>query len=197
MNQTSNSQDVYRILGANNHSNKERAALDYYATDPKAVEMLLDLEEFSDKIWEPAAGELHITKVLRAHGYDVFSTDIVDRGDIDQIIDFLNPKEKLNDFNGDIVTNPPYNKAKEFVERAMEIVKPKHKVAMFLKIQFLEGKARRSLFEKYPPKRIWISSSRLKCAPNGKFDNTTSAVCYCWFIWEKGFKGNPQVYWFN
>lgn len=196
-NRARNSEDVYRILGANNHSKKKRAELDYYATDPQAVELLLELEDFSNKIWEPAAGGLHITSVLNKHGYDVFSTDIIDRGGMDQVIDFLNPNEAPGEFDGDIITNPPYSKGGEFVRRAIDIVKPGHKVAMFLKIQFLEGKSRRALFEEFPPIRIWVSSSRLKCAPNGEFDDTSSAVCYCWFIWEKGFNGHPQIRWFN
>ena len=54
----------------------------------------------------------------------------------------------------DIVTNPPYSLAKEFVEHALDISNDGCKVAMFLKIQFLEGKSRRELFKKYPPKTI-------------------------------------------
>ena len=23
----------------------------------------------------------------------------------------------------------------------------------------------------------------------------SSAVCYCWFVWEKGYKGKPTVDW--
>ena len=37
---------------------------DYYATEPKATELLLDLETFNHEIWEPACGEGHISKVL-------------------------------------------------------------------------------------------------------------------------------------
>jgi hypothetical protein len=70
---------------------------------------------------------------------------------------------------------------------------------MFLKVQFLEGKARREMFEKYPPKKIYISSSRLRCAMNGDFEKyaKSNAVAYAWFIWEKGYKGETTVRWFN
>lgn len=71
---------VYKIIGASNHSNENRADDDYYATDPKAVEELLKREKFSHYVWEPACGGGHISKVLEAHGYDVLSSDIVDRG---------------------------------------------------------------------------------------------------------------------
>ena len=42
---------------------------DYYATEPRAVELLLEQESFSELIWEPACGEGHISKVLEEHGH--------------------------------------------------------------------------------------------------------------------------------
>ena len=99
----------------------------------------------------------------------------------------------------DIVTNPPYSKAREFVEHALEILEDGRKVAMFLKIQFLEGKARRALFDKYPPKVIYVSSSRLHCVMNGDFERCakSSAICYAWFVWEKGYTGDTVIRWIN
>jgi len=52
----SGSKKVFTTLGSSNHVPEEREAFDYYATDPKAVEMLLELEQFSPVIWEPACG---------------------------------------------------------------------------------------------------------------------------------------------
>ena len=54
------------------------------------------------------------------------------------------------------------------------------------------------LFKNNPPRRVWVSSSRLKCAMNGDFDSMgSSATAYAWFVWEKGFKGSPEIRWFN
>jgi putative uncharacterized protein (fragment) len=54
------------------------------------------------------------------------------------------------------------------------------------------------MFDITPPKRVWVSSSRLKCAMNGEFDKMTgSAASYAWFVWEKGFRGDTIVKWFN
>lgn len=68
------------------------------------------------------------------------------------------------------------------------------KIAMFLKLQFLEGKARRALFDKSPPKTIYVASGRLLCAKNGEFDKMKtgggSAVAYAW---EKGYHGDIIV----
>lgn len=104
-------------------------------------------------------------------------------------------------FNGDIITNPPYKFAKEFVEKAIDLIPEGNKIAMFLKLQFLEGKSRRLLFEKYPPKIIYVSSGRINCCKNGNFEKyarkNSSAIAYAWYIWEKGYKGEPVVRWFN
>ena len=113
--------------------------------------------------------------------------------------DFL--KDRWDGFQGDIITNPPYKYAKEFVEQALKSVKEGHKVAMFLKLTFLESKARKKLFEKHPPKIIYVSSSRLQCAKNGDFEKyrqgVGTAVAYAWFVWVKGYQGPTQVKWIN
>lgn len=129
----------YVMNGCSNHSDKERQNEDYYATDPRAVEELLKKESFQHPIWENACGGCHITKVLKAHGYNVFSSDLIKRSsdNQDDVIDFLaykNNKSKI-----DIVTNPPYKYAKEFVEHSLELIEDGCKVAMFLKLTFLEG----------------------------------------------------------
>ena len=138
-----------------------------------------------------------MAKVLKAKGYKVIATDLINRGYEDtKELDFL--KSDFKDFDGDIITNPPYKYATEFIYKAMETVQDGHKVAMFLRLQFLEGKARRKLFEKYPPKVVYVSSSRLKCAKGGDFEHMTgSASAYAWFVWEKGFKGDPIIKWIN
>lgn len=196
MDWTGNKTSVHATLGSRNVATQERVEHDYYATEPAAVELLLELEKFSHYVWEPACGEGHISKVLEAHGHDVLSTDLVDRGYGIGGVDFLTED---NVYDCDIITNPPYKYGKEFVEKALEAVGNGHKVAMFLKLQFLEGKARRKLFSKYPPKTVYVSSGRLHCARNGDFKEAmkNNAVAYCWFVWEKGYKGNTVIKWFN
>ena len=123
------------------------------------------------------------------------SRDLVDRG-YGEVADFL-AIDNL-EWDGNIVTNPPYKYAQEFVEKALSIIHKGKKVAMFLKLTFLEGKARRTLFRSTPPIRVWVSSSRLKCAMNGDFEAYgSSAAAYAWFVWEKGYKGETTVKWFN
>lgn len=196
---TGNNIACYANLGASNHSMGDREERDFYATAPLAVRGLMELEKFDKNIWEPACGLNHITNILIENGYNVRFSDIVDRSAEQniEIYDFLSNKDI---WEGDIITNPPYKYASEFVEKALETVTEGHKVAMFLKLSFLETKKRYELFQKYPIKKIYVASNRLGCAKNGEFDgkdNIASAVCYCWFIWEKGYRGETTIDWFN
>ena len=195
---TGNRKSTFITLGASNHTDKVREEHDYYATEPKALELLLEKETFDPYVWECACGEGHLSEVLKKHGYIVKSTDLINRGYGEGDIDFLSITEP---HNGDIITNPPYKFAQQFVEKAMDLIPVGNKVAMFLKLTFLEGKNRRKMFEKYPPKYVYVASGRLLCAKNGEFDRMLqsggSAAAYGWFIWEKGFSGEPTVRWFN
>lgn len=149
-----NKQSIFTTLGASNHVEYERAEYDYYATEPVAMELLLQEERFSPVIWEPACGEGHLSKVLEKHGYKVINTDLVYRGfGTEQSVDFLKLNRATDYFEGDIITNPPYKYAKEFVEKALELIDDRRKVAMFLKLTFLEGKARKKLFASAPPEK--------------------------------------------
>lgn len=199
---TGNKKSTFVTLGASNHSEGERENNDYYATDPKALEVFLDkIDEdgirLHKNVWECACGEGHLSEVLKSRGYDVYSTDLVDRGYGKGDVDFL--KSIPDSWRGDILTNPPYKYAKEFVEKALEVTRTGAYTVMFLKIQFMEGQGRRELFKKYPPKYVYVNSKRQVCAKNGDFDKyangTGTAICYCWFVWEKGFIGEPVIRW--
>ena len=195
---TGNSRSAHATLGARNYAQNEREEHDYYATEPKALELLLEKETFDPYVWECACGEGHLSEVLKQRGYIVKSTDLINRGYGNGNVDFLSTTCA---HNGDIITNPPYKYAQQFVEKALSIIPEGNRVAMFLKLTFLEGKSRRKMFDKFPPKLIYVASGRLLCAKNGDFDkfsqNGGSAAAYGWFIWEKGYTGEPIVRWFN
>ena len=183
-----------RVLGSTTVVGADREQHDFYATEPKAVELLLDEERFQKDILEPCCGLNHITDVLRNKGYRVTTSDLIDRGIGAEVKDFF----EYTSWSGDIVTNPPYSQAVDFVEHSLKITERGSKVAMFLKIQFLEGKKRKEFFKQYPPKYIYVASSRLRCAKNGDFDKYgSSAVCYAWFVWENGYQGEPKIRWIN
>ena len=188
-------EDIFRNLGASNHSLGKRQSEDFYATDPKAAELLLDVVPELNNIWECACGQGHLAKVFDNVDKLGKATDLINRG-YGNTEDFLLCNESYH--NGDIVTNPPYKYAKEFVEHALELVDVGRYVCMFLKVLFLESRSRKELFTKFTPKVIYISSSRINCAKNGDFNTyTSSAIAYAWYVWQKGYTGDSVVKWIN
>ena len=71
---------VYKTLGASNHTLSERADGDYYATDPVAIDRLLEVYDVPQYVWECACGAGHLSKRLIEKGRTVFSSDLADRG---------------------------------------------------------------------------------------------------------------------
>lgn len=187
-----NIKGVFTTIGASNHSKSEREQNDFYVTPRIAIDNLIKLENFSNKILEPACGDGAISKVLMANHKIVKSSDLYDRG-FGEVKDFFN----YDYWDGDIITNPPYKIALEFAEHSLSIIPKGKKVAMFLRLLFLEGKKRGKFFRKNPPTKVYVSSSRLSCNKVGKVENYSSAVAFAWFVWEKGFEGNTIVKWFN
>ena len=198
-----NSNSIYKTLGASNHCTKEREENDFYATPPCATKALIkyckenNINIFDRTILEPACGKGHIADVLIEEGLDIIAFDIIDRG-------YEHQKDKIDffvyddDINYNIITNPPYKFAKEFIEHSLDIVKPDSYVCMLLKITFLEGKGRYDMFKNNPPYKVLIFSNRVNCSKQGDFEKDSEyggAVGYAWYIWKKGYKGKPEIDW--
>lgn len=152
---TGNKKTAFAALGASNHSEGEREEHDYYATEPFAAEELLRIEPSLDKIWECACGQGHLAEVFAKAGKLGSATDLIDRGYGVGGYNFL---DRNWEWDGDIVTNPPYKYAREFIEKALDSVKTGRKVCLFLKLTFLEGKGRKQLFTNTPPRRSGLQA---------------------------------------
>ena len=188
------------IMGGNPANG--RTENDYYATNPEAVKMLLSAHSFKGKkILEPCVGAGHIANILKDYfGEDIVGIDIIDRGFIPTITEnFLD--WKTSESFDTIITNPPYSLANEFIIKCMELLEPGGQLAMFLKIQFLEGVKREQLFKKYSPKYLYVFKKRMCVFNNGmEVDPKTgkpwaTTLCNAWYVWEKGFNGEPVVRW--
>ena len=193
-----NGKSVFVTLGASNHTDKEREANDFYATDPIAIDKLIGSIGFIPSVvWECACGTGCLSERLEQYCHGVVSTDVIDRG-YGQVQDFLLAKEMPSGCSC-IITNPPYKLATEFILHALSLLPDGGRCIMFLKTTFLEGEKRhRLLFSKYPPLRILQFSKRVLCAKNAEFQKMRkvgSAVSYAWFVWEKGYKGETTITW--
>lgn len=196
--------NVYSQIGASNHVAATRQDDDFYTTDPVAVEALLKkLQELKISvpatIIETSVGAGHIAHVFERYGCKVEAYDIVDRGYPGTIVqDFLS-LDKLRCKNEKMfVQNPPYKQALEFIKRSLDFCRSGEYVCALLKIQFLESiKRYDELFRSAPPKYIVVFSRRTTCLKEGKVLQHSSAMCFAWFIWQKGYTGFPRVTWCN
>jgi len=181
--------------------NYKRVDNDFYATNPQSVKDFLDVSNIDgNHFYEPCVGQGHIAKVIQEYypNSEVLGSDLIDRGYKNTLIrDFIN-----DDFYVDtdwVITNPPYKYAREFIDRSLKIANKG--VAMFLKIQFLEGQARKDWFTDNPPKYVYVFSKRQDPWRDGEELNPItgkkwgSTMCFAWFVWEKGFKGETIVRW--
>jgi hypothetical protein len=163
---------------------------DFYPTPPEATLALLSKETFEGPIWEPACGDGAISKVLEEHGHIVWSSDLIDRGYGKAPHDFLTSTRVAVD----IVTNPPFTLAQQFVEKALTCTTGK--VAMLCKLVFLEGQKRKSFFETTPLARVHVFSKRVNFYREGdKGKLGTSMMAFAWFVWEHGHEGPPTISW--
>jgi len=162
---------------------------DFYRTPSSAVEALLKVEEFhGNYIWEPACGDGSISEVLRNHGYRVYSTDLIERGYGITGINFLNTLEKP----AHVITNPPYKLAQQFVEHGLKV--SSGKVAMLLKLAFLEGGKRKGMFLRTPLKKVYVFSNRITMGRNGD-EYKSGMMAFAWFVWDHEYKGEPTIGW--
>lgn len=196
-----------KLAGGNPEN--ERVENDFYATNPKAVEMLLKEYKFNGTSFlEPCVGNGNIINVVKdkcKNFNTYYAVDLINRGYEDTItMDFLEWSKhfKENKSKVDtIITNPPFSLATEFINSGMNILSEHGQMAMFLKIQFLECAVRKDLFDKYPPKYVYVFRNRMDIWANGLHYNPKTGkkwmntICYAWYIWEKGSVTEPAVRW--
>lgn len=194
-----NAHNVLTTLGTKDGSTIDRQKDDFYATDPKATKMCLDeLGKYYDlsllDVWEPAAGMGHISNVLKERGLNVVKeSDIVDRGIGATIENFLET-DSMGNANA-IITNPPYKISEDFYSHFLKIANQGDLYVFLGRIQWLEGVNRAKLFKENPPSYVFVHSKRINCWKDGKEVKESSAICYAWFVFEKGYKGDTIVKW--
>jgi len=184
MNQIS---QAHSIVG----QSRGRPETDFYPTPPVATIELLQRERFDGTICEPCCGTGAISEILKEKRpfSDIYSYDLNDYGYGETGVDFL----EANRLWDNIITNPPYSLASEFVQQALD--RTTGKVAMLLKTVFLEGVSRYGLFKSTPLKTVYVFSGRLTLYRNGEKLTNQGMISYSWFVWDHNYNGLPNLDW--
>ena len=155
---------------------------------------LLSAEWLPDRIWEPACGPGSIVRELRSAGHHVVATDLVEYGCEGQQsgADFL--MERTPPFGTDcIVTNPPFKLAGEFVEHALALCP---RVAMLLRLAFLESERRRGILDGGNLARVHVFRDRLPMMHRDGWEGpkAASATAFAWFVWDRSHRGPTALH---
>ena len=206
------SDKVFKLLGA--HSTTERAKDDFYQSSPEIANALFECVKTGIKgnklyatglentvIIDSSVGTGVLLHDIEENYADTIGYDIVDRGYPDvRIQDWLTVKEIPNPRNKPkvIVQNPPFKLALEFVQHSLELLNNGELLFSLHRIQFLEGLERfESLYKnKYKrPKYVFIFTKRVSCITPDIENKGQNAVCFAWFMWQKGYRGSTQIKW--
>lgn len=186
-------------MSSTNRSNaRSEHIADYYITPVKDIVHFLgefdkvktiDLSTNENFILDPCSGgdenhEMSYPKALKEY-YAIDDSYI-------KTIDIRN--DSCSEIKGDyltmeldkqpyiIISNPPFNKALEFIKKALNDVRDDGYVIMLLRLNFLETKARKEFFDNYMPSWIFVHHKRMSFIEGGG----TDSVAYCHMVWKKG-----------
>jgi hypothetical protein len=186
-----------------NKNNKERAALDYYATPTEEVTNILNILnldfEADDIILEPCCGGGHMIRGIEEYCKinnvypSIVGTDIKDRNPSVTLTstscysgeeyDFLPPDYPIKEADY-IIMNPPFSTLEFFVSKGIKM--SRKGLLVFGRLQFLESKTRfENIFKDTPPSKIYVYVDRIGCIKNGDPDIKVPKIqAYMWAYWD-------------
>lgn len=207
---------VFKLMGS--HSATERAKDDFYQSSPEIANALFEcvkagikgnkvyaaglentviidssvgtgvlLEPFENKRWCQVGYDIADRGYENVRIQDWFS---VDRYELGKAV-WLPHQPKI------IVQNPPFKLALEFVQHGLELLNKGELLFSLHRIQFLETRERFAKLygNKQKPKYVFVFANRVTCVAPGIPNKGQGAMCYAWFMWQKGFRGNTQIKW--
>jgi hypothetical protein len=182
------------------HSGYPRVDDEYYREPAWIIDALLDVVPFTGSILDPCCGGGRIPSRCLERGMDATGSDIVKHG-FGTVQDFFDRTAPVDN----VISNPPYCLAEDVAKHALGIAR--HKVALLLRLAFLEGRCRRDFFQSTPPAQVLVSIRRVSCPPgvlDGPRDRwgaimqpqeSGGKMPYAWFVWQVGYTGQPVIGW--
>lgn len=161
-----------------------------YETHPAVTRALLRYERFEGGIYEPACGPGLLVQELRAHGHRVVASDLhhYEGNGAPGGVDFLQV-QRLPEGCQDVVMNPPYSLAAQFVAHALDL--GALQVAALLRHNFAEGgervPERENVLDVRSPRIVHVFKKRLPMMHRRGWTGKKAAnqMVHAWWIWDQ------------
>ena len=184
---------------SNSRRNVDAREDDLYTTPPWAIRALLARVNLPGVIADAGCGTGNIVNTLIQEGYDQDDIITIDKFkhdyEPDVVIDYT--KWQPYDLPQSVITNPPFKWFTEFVNHSLSIAS--EMVCVFARINALESASRfNDIYGELPPTDVYLFCNRVKCLKGDIDDGGSSAVMYCWLVWDRvqGDMGT-RLHWIN
>lgn len=169
----------------------ERELYEHYVEPAWVDRVIFEAEVFRGAIHDPCCGFGTILYAASAYGLrSATGTDIVDRGRGWLEADFLKNLQQEARFDN-IVMNPPFNSAREFITQACRV--SENKVAALMPTRRLNAA---HWLRNLPLRRIWYLTPRPSMLPGHLLAAGQKAgggqQDYCWLVFAR--EGSPYIH---
>lgn len=175
----------------------EREPDEFYPTPPEPTRAFLhaEIDRLRDfvTIWEPAVGDGAMRREMEGIGFDVFGSDIVDRGlDGAVIQDFYHFKRHSRPSRA-IVTNPPFdqcgwgNGKARWLKHALDELDIEY-MALLLNWSWPGAGGLAGFWDEHPPARVYLMRWKIDFTGQG-----APPMLNGWFVWDKAWKGETAL----
>lgn len=195
----------------------DRDPLDFYSEPRWCVDLLIEAERFTGRVWDPACGNGTIGRAFAARNHQIWSTDkSTDRPYGLPGVDFLSADADVKAAH--IVCNPPFGIAEAFIRRGVELAG--RSASFLLPLKWLASDARQRFFaEVGRPARVYVLADRASMPPGRFLDPETGkfaepdptgkgrwkvggtpsggSIDYCWVVFVPRYGGPTDLRWLS
>ncbi len=178
------------------YSGYDRGGRDFYTTPDWVTEALLQHIHFRGPIWEPCCGDGAMSDVHAAHGYEVVSTDIANRGFGTPGVDFLTCRNVPGGCRS-IVTNPPYGDTGshagqsrspramlDFLRHALALTASMQgQLALLVRLQWIAGRRAADVMSAAPFAAVLVLTQRIRWFDMGERTNAAQHH-HAWVVFD-------------
>lgn len=169
----------------------QRKKSDFYETPYSITEQFLLKGHFDahQEVLEPACGQGAIVRVLQKLGCSNITSYDIEKNFLTETVQY-----------DQIITNPPFSLADEFILKAKEIARDRF--AFLLPLSYLHGKRRYDTIwtnKTFPLSRVYVFTRYPMLGDALRDDGCyrTGMMVYAWYLWEREATHNPVIDWID